>query len=139
MNEPVPKSPPSTPLLGPWKGIPIHQSRRYSCLEYIFFITDYLVNREPLCRVPQDINPISSAMRVPVGGESPKVDKPLSPQAEKTTPEPLKPLSPTGAQSPISAGGTPTSPTHVASGHDDAHNSPRSERAKRPEMAPLSP
>jgi hypothetical protein len=36
INEPIPKTSGSTPPSGPWKGIPIHQSRRYSCLEYIF-------------------------------------------------------------------------------------------------------
>jgi hypothetical protein len=67
------------------------------------------------------------------------VDKPLSPQAEKTTPEPLTHLSLTGAQSPISAVGTPTSPTHMASGWDAANNSPRPKSAKCPDMPPPSP
>jgi hypothetical protein len=35
-------------------------------------------NREPLCRVPQDIDPVTSIKSVPDGGESPKVDKPSS-------------------------------------------------------------
>jgi hypothetical protein len=34
INEPMPKAPASAPLLGPRKGIPNHQSRRYTCLEY---------------------------------------------------------------------------------------------------------
>jgi hypothetical protein len=38
INEPVPKISGLTPPSGPWKGIPIHQSRRYSCLEYIFYL-----------------------------------------------------------------------------------------------------
>jgi hypothetical protein len=33
INEPVPKASTSTPPSGPRKGIPIHQSRRYTCLE----------------------------------------------------------------------------------------------------------
>jgi hypothetical protein len=104
----------------PRKGLQsIHQEGTPVLKIYIyFFITDYLVNREPLCRVPKDFNLVPSAKSVPVGSESPKVDKPPSPQTEKTTPEPLKPLSPTGAQSPVGAGGTPTTPTHMASGHD---------------------
>jgi hypothetical protein len=65
------------------EGIPV--------LNIYVFITYCLVNHEPLFRVPQDINPIPSAKSVPVSDESPKVDKPPSPQAEKTTPEPLKP------------------------------------------------
>jgi hypothetical protein len=55
---------------------------------YIYIITDYLVNCEPVCRVPQDINLVPSTKGIPVGGESPKLDKPPRPQAEKTTPEP---------------------------------------------------
>jgi hypothetical protein len=134
----MPKTSALTPPLGTWKGIPIHRSRRYSCLEYIcFFITDCLVNREPLCKVPQDMNPIPSAKSVPVSDESVKVDNPPSPQVEKTTPEPSKPLSSTGAQGPIAAGGgTPTSPIHTAPGQDAADNSPRLQSAARPEMPP---
>jgi hypothetical protein len=130
----VPKTSTSAPPSGPRKGIPIHRSRRYSCLKYIFFITDYLVNCEPLCRIPHDINPAPSAKSVLVSSEFPKVDKPLNPQAKKTTPEPSKPSSPTGAQSPIYAGGTPTSPCHMASGQDAVNNSPRLELAEHPEM-----
>jgi hypothetical protein len=37
------------------------------------------VNREPLCRVPQDIDPDSSTKSAPVGGESIKVTKPRLP------------------------------------------------------------
>jgi hypothetical protein len=44
--------------------------------------------------VPQDINPDTSTKRAPARGESPKVDKPLSPQAETTVSDPLKPSSP---------------------------------------------
>jgi hypothetical protein len=105
----------------------------------IFFISNYLVNREPLCRVPEDINPAPSTKSVPVGSESPKADKPPSPQADTTTPEPLKPPSATGAQSPIGADGTLTSPIHMASGQDAANNSPKPESTEWPEMPPPSP
>jgi hypothetical protein len=39
INEPIPKAFASNPPLGPQKGIAIHPSRRYSCLEniYLFF------------------------------------------------------------------------------------------------------
>jgi hypothetical protein len=57
----------------------------------------------------------------------------MSPQAEKTTPEPLKPSSLTGTQCPVGAGGTPTSPTRMASGQDVVNNS------MRPEMSQPSP
>jgi hypothetical protein len=88
INEPMPKTSALTPPSGPRKGISIHRSRRYSCLIYIYIyiIADYLVNGEPLCRVPQDINPTPYVKSVPVGSESRKVDKPLSSQAKKTTP-----------------------------------------------------
>jgi hypothetical protein len=53
-----------------------------------------------------------SQQRVSKGGQAP------SPQAEKTTPEPSKPLCPTSAQSLVGAGSTPTSPTHMTSCQD---------------------
>jgi hypothetical protein len=67
------------------------------------------------------------------------VDKPPSPQAKKTTSEPSKPPSLTGARGPIGAGGTLTSPTHMALGLDAANNSPRPESFEQPEIPPLSP
>jgi hypothetical protein len=67
------------------------------------------------------------------------VDKPPSPQAKKTAPKPSKPPSSNGAQSPVGAGGTLTSPTHVASGHDATHNPLRLESVECPEMPPPSP
>jgi hypothetical protein len=137
INEPVPKAPASTPPSGPRKGIPVHRLRRYTCLEYFFFI-DYFVNCEPLCIVPQDMNPVSVEKSVPAGSEPPKVDKPQSPQAEKTTSEPPKPPSPKGVQGPINTEGASTSPTHVASSRDAASNSPRAIPTEFPEMSPPS-
>jgi hypothetical protein len=67
------------------------------------------------------------------------VDKPLSPQAEKTTLEPSTPPSLKGAQSPINAKGTLTSLTHVTSSQDAAHDSPRPEPTELPEISPPSP
>jgi hypothetical protein len=89
--------------------------------------------------VPQDINPDSTTKGAPVGGESPKVDKPPSPQAEKYAVEPPKPSNPKGAQNPASVEGAPTSPTHAASSHDAAGTSPWSELAMFPEASPPSP
>jgi hypothetical protein len=70
INKPMPKTSALTPLLGPRKGILIHRLYIY------IYIANYLVNHEPLCRVPQDINPAPSAKGVLVSSESPKVDKP---------------------------------------------------------------
>jgi hypothetical protein len=37
INKPMPKTSASTPPSSPWKGIPIHQSRRYCRLKYFFY------------------------------------------------------------------------------------------------------
>jgi hypothetical protein len=77
--------------------------------------------------------------RAPVCGGSPKVDKPLSPQAEKSVSESLKPPSPKGVQNSIGAEGAPTSPTHATLSHDAAGTSPRPEQAEFPKASPPSP
>jgi hypothetical protein len=59
----------------------------------MFFVTDYIVACEPLCRVPQDIHLDSTTKSVPIGGKSPKEDKPSSSQDEKSMLESLKPAS----------------------------------------------
>jgi hypothetical protein len=64
--------------------------------------------------VPQDINQDSFMKSTPAGGESPKVEKPSSPQAERMMPDSLKPSRPKGVQGSPGASGTPTSPTHYA-------------------------
>jgi hypothetical protein len=46
------------------------------------------------------------------------VDKPPSPQNERTTPDSLKPSSPKGAQGSPSAGGASNSPTHTTLDQD---------------------
>jgi hypothetical protein len=89
--------------------------------------------------VPRDINLDSATKSALVGGESPKVDKPPSPQAEKSTLEPPKPPSPKGAQSPTGADGALTPPSRAASSHDAVGTSPRPEPAEFPEASPLSP
>jgi hypothetical protein len=70
--------------------------------------------------VPQDINQDSLAKSTPTDGESPKVDKPSSSQAEKTTPDSLKPSNPKGPQGSPGVGGAPTAPTHAAPDHGPA-------------------
>jgi hypothetical protein len=79
------------------------------------FHSDYFVTCEPLCRVPQDINPDPSAKSAPVGNESPKVDKSPSPQGEKTKAESPKPPRPKGARGSFGASGALHSPTCAAS------------------------
>jgi hypothetical protein len=110
----------------------VHSSR-------IFFITDYLVTREPLCRTPLRHHPVSPAKSAPVSGESPKVDKPPSPRIEKFAPELPNPPSPKGAQSPSSAKGALTSPTCVALSRDVVSTYPRPEPSELPKASPLSP
>jgi hypothetical protein len=61
-----------------------------------------------LHRVPQDINPNSSAQGVQMGGESLKVNMPPTPGVEKTAPESSKPPSLGGMQSSPSASGAPS-------------------------------
>jgi hypothetical protein len=53
--------------------------------------------------VPQDIILDSATKSTMAVGESQKVDKAPSPQAEKSTSEPLKPPSPKGVPNPDSA------------------------------------
>jgi hypothetical protein len=55
--------------------------------------------------VPQDINLDPSMKSAPAGGESLKVDKPLSPQAERNALDSSKPSSPKDAQGSPGAGG----------------------------------
>jgi hypothetical protein len=85
--------------------------------------------------VPQD----SSVKSTPAGGESPKVAKPRSPQAEKTALDSLKPCSPKGAQGSPCAGGAPTSPTRVAPDHDPVGDSSVLGPTESPRASPPSP
>jgi hypothetical protein len=89
--------------------------------------------------VPEDINPEPSTKGALAGGKSPKVDKPLSPQAERTMPDSSKPPSPKGVPNPAGAESAPTSPPYAASSHDAAGASPRPEPVDFSEEPPLSP
>jgi hypothetical protein len=80
INKPAPKAPTLTP--------PAFKKVRSS---RVCFLLDYFLILEPLYKVPQDINPDSAVKSASVNGESSKVDKPPIPQAERTTPDPLKP------------------------------------------------
>jgi hypothetical protein len=68
----------------------------------------------------------------PADDESPKVDRPLSPQAERTAPNSPKPPSPKGARGSPSVGGAPTSPTHATPGQDPAGTFSVPETAESP-------
>jgi hypothetical protein len=89
--------------------------------------------------VPQDINQDSSAMSTLSGGMSPKLDKPPSPQAEKTTPDSLKPSSPKDAQGSLGTGGALTSPTCSSLDQDPADASSVLGPIKSPRTYPQAP
>jgi hypothetical protein len=103
------------------------------------FLLDYFLIREPLCKVPQDINPDSSAKSAPVDIESPKMDKPLSPPAKKNVPETSKPPSPKDVQGSPGTSGAPPSPTHAALGHNPVGASLGPEPIESPETSLPSP
>jgi hypothetical protein len=83
-------------------------------------------------RIHQDINPISFVKGVPIGGESPKVDKPPSPQAEKSA-------GPGNAQGLTSTVGIPTSSFHTIPCNYNMNIAQRPEPTEMPEVIPLSP
>jgi hypothetical protein len=87
----------------------------------------------------KDFNPDSAAKSAPIGNESPKVDKPPSPQVERTVPDPPKPTSPKDAQGFPGAGSALTSPSRAASGQDPASTSSRLDPAESPGACPPSP
>jgi hypothetical protein len=70
----------------------------------------------------KDFSPDSATKSAPIGNESPKVDKPPSPQVERTVPDPPKPLSPKDARGFPGAGSALTSPSRAASGQDPAES-----------------
>jgi hypothetical protein len=92
-----------------------------------------------MCRVPRDINLDSSTKGISISSESPKVDKPPSPQAEKTMPEPLKPPSPKDARGSPSTGDAPPSPTRAASGHNPTGTYSNPKTVESPVASPSSP
>jgi hypothetical protein len=89
--------------------------------------------------VPQDINSDPSTKSAPVGGESPKVDKPLCPQTERTAPDPPKPSSPKSVRGSLDVGGALASPTHATSGQIPVGTSSVSEPTESPRASPPSP
>jgi hypothetical protein len=89
--------------------------------------------------VPRDINQDSSTKNTLAGGEFPKVDKPLSPQAEKIKPDSPKPSSPKDVQGSPGAGGAPTSPIRVTPDQDPADASSVPGPTESPRMSHPSP
>jgi hypothetical protein len=89
--------------------------------------------------VPQDINQDSTAKSTPAGDESPKVDKPSSPQAGKIMPDSPMPSSPKGVQGSPDAGGAPTSPTHATPDQDPTNTSSVPGPTESPRTPPPSP
>jgi hypothetical protein len=59
------------------------------------------VIREPLCRVPWDINPDSPTKSVSTGGESPKANKLLTPNTNKTVWDPRRPRTQVAHKTPL--------------------------------------
>jgi hypothetical protein len=88
--------------------------------------------------VPQDIHSTSHAKETFVESESPKVDKPPSPSARKSTPDMSKALGPEDMEDPTSTKGIPTSPSDASLCRDAAHQSPRTEPTKHPEASSQS-
>jgi hypothetical protein len=97
------------------------------------------VTCEPLCRVPQDINPDSSTKSVPTSGESPKTNKPPTPNTEKTVLGSSKPPSLGGTQNSPGAGGAPSSFAQSAPSPSPTGASSSSKMAKSPKTSPPSP
>jgi hypothetical protein len=97
------------------------------------------VTCEPLCRVPQDMNPDSSMKSVPMSGESPKVDKPPTPDTKMSVLGSSKPPSPGGARNSPGAGGAHSSFTKVAPSSGPVGASSGSRPDESPETSPSCP
>jgi hypothetical protein len=139
INEAATKASPAlTPPSGPRKNIPIHQSNRYTHSRLPHFL-DQFVTCEPLRRVPRDINPDSSTKSVPMNGQSPKADKPPTPNIEKSMPESLNPPSLGGAQNSPRAGGTPSSSAQASPSSGLAGAFSGSRPAESPKTSPPGP
>jgi hypothetical protein len=138
INELTPNATTLTPPSGPRRKIPIQHSKTYTHQEYVSSLTIFLI-REPLSRVPQDIKPDPSAKSAPADSESPKVDKPPSPQAKRTMLDSLKSSSSKSARGSPGAGGASTSPSCATLGQDPAGASSVSEPIEPPRGSPPSP
>jgi hypothetical protein len=82
--------------------------------------------------VPQDIHSASHAKKTLVESESPKVDKPPSPLAGKSTSKMSMPLGPEDTEDPTGAKGVPTSPSEASLGCDATLQFPGPEPTEHP-------
>jgi hypothetical protein len=82
---------------------------------------------------------ISHAKKAPVERESPRVEKPPSPSAGKSTSEASKPVGPKENEDPAGAKDVPTSPSNASLGRDIAHPFLGPEPSEHPEASPQSP
>jgi hypothetical protein len=80
-----------------------------------------------------------STKSAPVGGESPKANKPLTPNTKETAPESLKPPSHGGTHSSPGTGGAPPLSTRATSSPVHAGTSSGPEPTESPKTFPLSP
>jgi hypothetical protein len=139
IKEPTPKASSTlTPPSGSQKKILICLSNKYARL-WLPAIFEHLLTYASLHRVPWDINPDSSAQDVWASGESPKVDKPPTPNTEKTAPKPTQPLSPGGAQSSSSASGALSPSAKAGPSPNSIGASPGLKPAKSSKTSPPSP
>jgi hypothetical protein len=88
--------------------------------------------------VTQDINPDSSIKSALVGGETPNMTKPLTPNTEETTQESLKPPSLGGTQNSPGAGGALSLPPRAASSPNPAGASSSPEPPESPRTSPMN-
>jgi hypothetical protein len=101
--------------------------------------TVYPVTHRFLRRVPQYTHPASHAKKNPVQSESPRVDKPVSPSARKSTMETSKPPVPEDTEDPIGAKGTLSCPSNASMGHDAAPQFPCPKPTEHPKASPENP
>jgi hypothetical protein len=92
-----------------------------------------------MLRVPRDINLDSSIKSVPMSGESPKADNPLTPNTEKSMLGSSKPPSLGGAQTPPSTGGAPSSFDQASPSSSPVGASSSSKPTESPKTSPPSP
>jgi hypothetical protein len=105
----------------------------------LVFTHDQFLTYATLYRVPQDIDLDSPAANVQTGGESPKADKPLSPDVGKAVPMSSEPLSSCGTQSSLGPDMALISPTKAATNLDPACDYPNPATAESPKVSPPSP
>jgi hypothetical protein len=92
-----------------------------------------------LYRVPQYIDLDSPTQNAQTSGESPKADKPPSPDVEKVVPKSSEPLSSSGTRSSPCPDMAMTSPIKATPNLDPPCDSPNLATAEFPNVSPPSP